>query len=63
MLMSIEQTEIIIEKRPRGYVAYSLNLKCVIVEEGATREDSLADVKSAVKFHIESSGHEAFDNT
>ncbi len=48
--------KIIIEKHPNGYVACPLGLKGVVVGEGNTYEQALADVKSAIKFHIETLG-------
>ena len=54
--------KIIIEKHPEGYVAYPLELKGVVVGEGDTYEEALADVKSAIKFHIETFGKEVFKN-
>ncbi len=48
------QLKIIVEKHPDGYVAYPLGLKGVVVGEGDTYEEALEDVKSAIKFHIES---------
>ena len=53
--------KIIVEKHPEGYVAYPLELKGVVVGEGDTYEEALADVKSAIKFHIETFGKEAFE--
>ncbi len=53
--------KIIVEKHPDGYVAYPLGIKGVIVGEGDTYEEALADVKSAIKFHIETFGEEAFE--
>jgi predicted RNase H-like HicB family nuclease len=55
-------TKIIIEKHEDGFVAYPLGLKGVVVGEGDTFEDALADVKSAIRFHIETFGSEAFEN-
>lgn len=52
------QIKIIIEKHREGYVAYPLGLKGVVVGEGDTYEDALEDVKSAIKFHIETFGEE-----
>jgi len=49
---------IIIEKHADGYVAYPLGLKGVVVGEGDTYEEALADVKSAIRFHIETFGTE-----
>lgn len=50
--------KIIVEKHPDGYVAYPLALKGVVVGEGDTYEEALSDVKSAIRFHIESFGRE-----
>ena len=48
--------KIIIEKHPDGYIAYPLGLKGVIVGQGDSYEDALNDVKSAIRFHIETFG-------
>lgn len=50
--------KVIIEQYPDGYIAYPLGLKGVVVGEGDTYEDALADVKSAIKFHITTFGQE-----
>ncbi|MBC8446623.1 MAG: type II toxin-antitoxin system HicB family antitoxin [Chloroflexi bacterium] len=52
----MRQFKIIVEKHPDGYVAYPLGLKGVVVGEGDTYEEALADVKSAIQFHIETFG-------
>ena len=57
----IRQFEIIVEKHPDGYVAYPLGLKGVVVGQGDTSEQALADVKSAIAFHIETFGEEALE--
>lgn len=49
----MKQIKIIVEKHPEGYVAYPPGLKGVVVGEGDTYEGVLADVKSTIKFHIE----------
>ena len=51
--------KIVVEKHPEGYVAYPLGLKGVVVGEGDTYEEALADVNSAIRFHIETFGAEA----
>ena len=56
-----KQYKIIVEKHPDGYVAYPLGVKGIIVGQGDTYEEALADVKSAIKFHIESFGHEVLE--
>jgi predicted RNase H-like HicB family nuclease len=53
--------KIIIEKHPDGYIAYPLGLKGIVVGEGDTYEEALADVKSAIKFHIETFGEEVLE--
>lgn len=54
--------KIIIEKYEDGFVAYPLGLKGVVVGEGDSYEEALADVKSAIAFHIETFGEEIFEN-
>ena len=53
--------KIIVEKHADGYVAYPLGLKGVVVGEGETYEEALADVKSAIQFHLETFGPAIFD--
>ena len=49
--------KIIVEKHPDGYVAYPLGLaRGVIVGQGDSYEDALADVRSAIAFHLETFG-------
>jgi predicted RNase H-like HicB family nuclease len=57
----MKNIKIIVEKHPDGYIAYPLGVKGVVIGEGDTYEDALADVKSAVKFHIETFGCEVLD--
>ena len=52
----MKQYKIIVEKYPDGYVAYPLGLKGVVIGQGDSYEEALADVKSAIRFHIESFG-------
>ena len=54
----MKQVKIIVEKHSDGYVAYPLGLKGVVVGEGSSYEEVLADVKSAIRFHIETFGTE-----
>ena len=57
----MKSLKIIIEKHPEGYVAYPLGLKGVVVGEGDTYEEALQNVKSAIRFHIETFGEEALE--
>jgi len=58
----VRQFKVIVEKHPDGYVAYSLGLKGIVVDEGDTYEEALADVKSAIRSHIETFGHEVVED-
>ena len=57
----MRQYKIIVEKHTDGYVAYPLGLKGVMVGQGDSYEDALTDVKSAIKFHIETFGNDVLD--
>lgn len=58
----MESLKIIIEKHVDGYVSYPIGLKGVVVGQGDTYEEALADIRSAIRFHIETFGEEAFEN-
>jgi len=51
-------SKVIVEKHPDGYVAYPVGLKGVVVGEGDTYEEALADVQSAIRFHLETFGED-----
>ena len=53
--------KIIVEKHPDGYVAYPLGVKGAVVGQGNSYEEALADVKSAVAFHVETFGAEVLE--
>jgi len=57
----MKKYKIIVEKHSDGYVAYPLGLKGVVVGQGDTYEEALSDVKSAIRFHIESFGEDVFE--
>ncbi len=57
----MRQLKIIVEKHPDGYVAYPLGLKGIVVGQGDTYEEALSDVKSAIRFHIDTFGDEVID--
>lgn len=57
------QVKIIVERHPDGYVAYPLGLNGVVVGEGGTYDEALADVKSAIAFHIETFGQDALEGS
>ena len=53
--------KVIVEKHPDGYIAYPLGLKGVVVGQGDTYEAAMADVRSAIGFHIETFGPEVLE--
>ena len=57
----LQQIKIIVEKHPDGYVAYPLGMKGIVVGEGDTYEEALADVKSAIQFHVETFGKDVLE--
>lgn len=57
----MRQVKIIVEKHPDGYVAYPLGLRGVVVGEGDSYEEALADATSAIRFHVETFGPEVLD--
>ena len=57
----MKRYKVVVEKHQDGYVAYPLGLKGGVVGAGDTHEEALADVTSAIRFHIESFGQEVFE--
>lgn len=57
----MKQIKIIIEKHRVGYVAYPVGIKGAVVGQGNSYEEALDDVKSAIKFHMETFGPESVD--
>ncbi|HEX8229609.1 MAG TPA: type II toxin-antitoxin system HicB family antitoxin [Chloroflexia bacterium] len=58
-MQNTRQVKVILEKHSDGFVAYPLGLNGVVVGEGDTYEEALADVTSAIRFHIETFGDDA----
>ena len=58
----MKQVKIVVERHSDGYVAYPLGISGVVVGEGDTYEEALADVKSAIAFHIETFGPDVIEN-
>ena len=57
-MFDMTNIKVIVEKHSDGYVAYPLGLKGIVVGEGDTYEEALTDVRSAIRFHIETFGDE-----
>jgi predicted RNase H-like HicB family nuclease len=56
----VSSIKIIVEKHDDGYVAYPVGMRGVVVGEGDSYDGALADVRSAIQFHIETFGAGAF---
>jgi hypothetical protein len=55
--------KLIVEKHADGYVSYPIGQKGIIVGEGDSYEQALENVKSAIRFHVETFGKESlFDD-
>ncbi|MGN6359298.1 MAG: type II toxin-antitoxin system HicB family antitoxin [Thermomicrobiales bacterium] len=57
----MRRVKIIVEHHPEGYLAYPLGLQGIVVGEGETYEAALADVTSAIQFHLETFGPDVLD--
>ncbi len=57
----VRQIKIVVEKNPDGYIAYPLGVKGIVIGQGNTYEEALADVKSAIRFHVETFGNEMLE--
>lgn len=56
--MATRSIKIIVEKHPDGYIAYPLGMKGVVVAQGDTFDEAVQEVRSAIRFHIETFGSE-----
>jgi predicted RNase H-like HicB family nuclease len=55
------RSSIVVERHPDGFVAYPLGLRGVVVGQGDTYEQAVADVTSAIRFHLETFGEDVLD--
>jgi len=56
----VSSIEIVVEKHDDGDLAYPIRMRGVVVGEGDSYDEALADVRSAIQFHIETFGSDAF---
>ena len=54
--------KLIVERHADGYVAYPLGMKGVVVGAGDTFDAAVADVRSAMAFHVETFGPGVFND-
>ena len=50
--------KVVVERHSDGYIAYPLGVQGIVVGEGDTADEALADVRSAIEFHVETFGKE-----
>ncbi|MBI2929953.1 MAG: type II toxin-antitoxin system HicB family antitoxin [Verrucomicrobia bacterium] len=53
--------KVIVEQHEDGFVAYPIGMKGVVVGQGETVDEVLSDVRSAIQFHMETFGADAFN--
>jgi predicted RNase H-like HicB family nuclease len=54
----MHEIKIVVEQHTDGFIAYPLGIDGVVVGEGKSYEAALEDVKSAIRFHVETFGPE-----
>jgi predicted RNase H-like HicB family nuclease len=58
--MSSTRFTIIVEQREDGFVAYPLGFAGCVTGQGDTADEAISDVQSAIRFHIDAFGTDAF---
>jgi predicted RNase H-like HicB family nuclease len=53
--------KVVVERHSDGYIAYPLGVQGIVVGEGDTADEALADVRSAIEFHVETFGKEVLE--
>lgn len=61
ILPSMTSLKLIVEEHADCFVAYPVGISGAVIGQGDTCEEALADVKSALNFHLESFGPNALD--
>jgi predicted RNase H-like HicB family nuclease len=59
----MRNVKIVVERHDDGYVAYPLGIDGVVIGEGDSYEEALADVKSALDVFAETFGPDALEAT
>jgi predicted RNase H-like HicB family nuclease len=54
--------KIIVERHEDGFIAYPVGMRGAVVGEGDSYDEALADVRSAIQFHIETFGTGVMDS-
>ena len=61
MAVRTQRVKLIIERTEDGYIAYPLGLKGAVVAQADSYEGALAEIQSAVRFHVETFGAEVLE--
>ncbi len=56
MTSPMQRLKLIVERHQDGYVAYPLEIEGIVVGQGESYEEAVADLRSAIAFHIETFG-------
>jgi predicted RNase H-like HicB family nuclease len=59
----MRNVKIVVEHHEDGFVAYPLGVDGVVIGEGDSFEEALADVRSALEVYAETFGSDALDAT
>lgn len=54
--------KVVVEKHSGGYVAYPLGIAGAVVGQGQSYDEALADVTSAIRFHLETFGEDEIED-
>ena len=58
----VKSLKVIVERHAEGYTAYPLGLRGVVVGEGDSFEEAVEDLKSAIRFHVQTFGAGVLDD-
>ena len=56
------KVKIVLEHHNASWVAYPIGMKGIVVGQGNTADEALEDVRSAIRFHLETFGRDAIDD-
>ena len=57
----MDRVKIVVEQHADGFVAYPLGVVGIVVGQGETAEEAIADATSTLRFHIETFGPDVLD--
>jgi predicted RNase H-like HicB family nuclease len=62
IVSTTNRVKVVVEHVEDGYVAYPLGMKGVVVGQGDSYEEALADVTSAIRAHVKEFGTESLSD-